>query len=132
MGEYVGREIETSEAHGVLAPCPRCGGLDGVVTEGSGPHLAALRCKACGRWAGWLSRATIWRLFEAKEDDAMATDRDMSGILFRNAHKGDNDKRPDYTGDVKIGGVVYKLAGWVKERQKGKFLSLSVKDEGRG
>lgn len=55
-------------------------------------------------------------------------DKDMSGALFRN-DKGDNPKRPDYRGDVMIAGVKYKLAGWVKECSKGKFLSLSVSED---
>jgi len=49
-----------------------------------------------------------------------------SGTLFRNDKDG-NDKRPDYRGELKLAdGEVIKLAGWIKEGAKGKFLSLSV------
>lgn len=46
--------------------------------------------------------------------------------MFRN-DKGDNDKRPDYRGDLNVNGVTYEIAGWIKSGQKGKFMSLSVK-----
>lgn len=52
--------------------------------------------------------------------------RDMSGNLFKN-DKGGNDKRPDYRGDICINGEVYELAAWIKEGNKGKFMSLSAK-----
>lgn len=52
--------------------------------------------------------------------------RDGSGSLFKNDKDG-NDKRPDYRGDLKIDGTVYELAAWIKQGNKGKFMSLSVK-----
>lgn len=52
--------------------------------------------------------------------------KDNSGSLFRN-DKGDNPARPDYRGEIKINGVVYELASWIKEGAKGKFMSLSAK-----
>lgn len=58
----------------------------------------------------------------------MSEERDMSGILFRN-DKGDNPKRPDYTGNVMIGGTEYRLAGWIKEGRKGKFMGLKVSEK---
>jgi len=46
--------------------------------------------------------------------------------LFRN-DKGDNPKRPDYTGKgLDPNGEPIKLSGWVKDGQKGKFLSLRI------
>jgi hypothetical protein len=48
------------------------------------------------------------------------------GTLFRNDKDG-NDKRPDYRGELCLpDGSTLKLAGWVKEGKKGKFLSLSI------
>jgi len=60
----------------------------------------------------------------------MATTKDNSGALFRNTKKDEsNPNAPDYTGDVLITGVRWRLAGWVKESTRGKFLSLSVKPD---
>lgn len=52
--------------------------------------------------------------------------KDGSGNLFRN-DKGDNPKRPDYRGDITLGGVQYELSAWIKDGKKGKFMSLSIK-----
>ena len=59
-------------------------------------------------------------------------DNTNRGILFRNDRK-DNDKHPDYRGSINVGGVEYWLSAWIREGQKGKFMSLSVqpKDEVR-
>lgn len=56
--------------------------------------------------------------------------KELTGSLFKN-DKGGNESRPDYRGDVCIGGDVYKVAGWIKEGSKGKYMSLSFqpKDE---
>jgi len=56
----------------------------------------------------------------------MADERDMSGALFRETDKK-SDRSPDYAGNVTIKGVRYRLAGWVKEGKRGKFLSLAVR-----
>jgi uncharacterized protein (DUF736 family) len=55
--------------------------------------------------------------------------KDMSGALFRN-DKGTNEKRPDYRGDCKIGGVTYKISAWIKAKQDGdKFMSLAFESK---
>ena len=51
--------------------------------------------------------------------------RDMSGALFRVREKT-NPKGPDMTGNLVIGGVKYRLAGWTQEAGTGKYLSLKV------
>ena len=57
-------------------------------------------------------------------------DNNMRGVLFKN-DKGDNDKRPDYTGTCEIDGVQMKMAAWVKEsnRDGKKFFSISFTKE---
>ena len=55
--------------------------------------------------------------------------KEGSGALFRN-DKADNPARPDYRGDVMIGGTLYELSGWIKplpSDQSQKFMSLSAK-----
>lgn len=53
------------------------------------------------------------------------TTYENSGILFKN-DKRDNQKAPDLTGKLNVGGVDYRLAAWVKEGARGKFMSLKV------
>ena len=49
--------------------------------------------------------------------------KDNSGALFKN-DKGDNAARPDYRGDCMVNGTPMKMAAWLKDGQKGKFLSI--------
>ena len=48
-----------------------------------------------------------------------------TGVLFKAEKK--SDKHPDYTGTLKLEDGDYLLSAWVKEGQKGKFFSLSIK-----
>lgn len=55
--------------------------------------------------------------------------KEGSGALFRN-DKGDNPARPDYRGDVMLGGVLYEISGWIKPLPSDatkRFMSLSGK-----
>lgn len=53
-------------------------------------------------------------------------DNTNRGALFKN-NKGENPKRPDYTGELNVDGVDFRLSGWVRESKQGrKFVSLSV------
>lgn len=55
-------------------------------------------------------------------------DNTNTGVLFKN-DKGDNPKRPDYTGKINVGGKEYRLSAWLKDSQSGKkFMSLSVSE----
>ena len=51
--------------------------------------------------------------------------KDGEGTLFQNDKQG-NDKRPDYTGKINVNGTDYRLSAWIREGQKGKFMSGSV------
>lgn len=52
--------------------------------------------------------------------------KDGNGSLFRNERR-DRDNSPEYTGTIKIAGNEYYLNAWVKEGNKGKFFSLTIK-----
>lgn len=55
--------------------------------------------------------------------------KDGSGALFRN-DKGDNPARPDYRGDLMVGGVLYEVSGWIKplpSNPEKRFMSLAAK-----
>lgn len=51
--------------------------------------------------------------------------RDNSGVLFANDKK-DNEKAPNYKGNMMVDGQEYWLSAWVKEGKNGKFLGLAV------
>lgn len=53
------------------------------------------------------------------------TPKDNSGSLFRNQRK-EKDTHPDYEGSILINGVDHWIKAWIKDGQKGKFMSLSV------
>lgn len=53
-------------------------------------------------------------------------DKTNTGVLFKNERK-ETDKHPDYNGTINIDGKEYWLSSWIKQGQKGKFMSLSVK-----
>ena len=57
-------------------------------------------------------------------------DNTNTGILFKN-DVGDNPKRPAYKGKLDVGGVEYKLAGWIREGKSGKFISLKIDTDER-
>ncbi len=52
--------------------------------------------------------------------------KDNSGALFPNDRK-ETDNHPDRTGSCRIGGVDYWISGWIKEGDKGQYMSLSFK-----
>ena len=51
--------------------------------------------------------------------------RDNSGVLFANDKK-DNEKAPNYKGNMMVDGQEYWLSAWVKEGKSGKFMGLAV------
>jgi uncharacterized protein (DUF736 family) len=52
-------------------------------------------------------------------------DNTNRGVLFKNDKKS-TDKHPDYTGKIDVNGAEFKVAAWIKESPKGKFMSLSI------
>ena len=50
-----------------------------------------------------------------------------TGILFKN-NKKTTEKHPDYTGKANIDGAEKELSGWVKNGEKGTFLTLTIRD----
>ena len=50
-----------------------------------------------------------------------------SGIAFKNDKKG-NEKAPDFSGKAMIHDKEVKIALWVKEGEKGKYLSIKLED----
>lgn len=52
--------------------------------------------------------------------------RDNSGSIFVNDRK-EKDTHPDRTGTAMIDGVMYYVSGWLKQGNKGQFLSLAFK-----
>ena len=50
--------------------------------------------------------------------------REKSGILFKEQEKK-SDRSPDYTGRATIAGMDYRIAAWIKEGGRGRFLSLA-------
>lgn len=52
--------------------------------------------------------------------------RDLSGVLFKNDRK-QSDNHSDYRGTCLINGVEYYMDAWLKDGQKGKFMSFSFK-----
>lgn len=59
------------------------------------------------------------------------TPKEGNGSLFRNDKQG-NEKRPDYRGDIMLGGVLYEISGWLKPMPSDaskKYLSLAGKEK---
>lgn len=57
------------------------------------------------------------------------TPKEGSGALFK-SDKGENPSRPDYRGDILLGGVLYEISGWIKPLPSDaskRFMSLAGK-----
>lgn len=51
--------------------------------------------------------------------------REGQGNLFKNDKQG-KESRPDYRGEIMVGGQVYRLSAWLKDGRKGKFMSINA------
>jgi len=51
-------------------------------------------------------------------------DNNLRGVLFKNDRK-EKDSHPDYKGQCEVEGEEFWLSAWIKEGNKGKFMSLS-------
>ena len=51
--------------------------------------------------------------------------RNNSGVLFKNDKK-ENDRAPEYKGNIMVDGTEYWLSAWIKEGKSGKFMGLAV------
>ena len=55
-------------------------------------------------------------------------DNKNSFVLFKNDKQG-NEKAPDYTGKLEDeNGKQWRIAAWIKEGQKGKFMSGKISE----
>jgi uncharacterized protein (DUF736 family) len=54
--------------------------------------------------------------------------KDNSGSLFKNA-KGDNPKRPDYTGRGMVHGQLVRISAWLEKSKSGEtYLSMKFSE----
>jgi hypothetical protein len=51
--------------------------------------------------------------------------KDNSGVLFKN-DKIENERSPNYKGNITVDGKDYWLSAWIKEGKSGKFMGLAV------
>lgn len=51
--------------------------------------------------------------------------RNNSGVLFVNDKK-ENERAPQYKGNITVDGKDYWLSAWIKEGKSGKFMGLAV------
>lgn len=57
--------------------------------------------------------------------------KDNTGVLFINQKS--NDRQPDFKGNITIGGVEYRVAGWKKQSASGKnYISLVCEKDNAG
>jgi len=53
--------------------------------------------------------------------------REGTGGLWRNQYKGGNSARPDYVGQITLGGVSYPIAAWTNHSTSGGKPSITIR-----
>ena len=54
--------------------------------------------------------------------------KEKTGALFENENK-ERDNQPDYTGNFKLDGKMWRVAGWARKSTSGKvYLSLAISE----
>jgi hypothetical protein len=56
--------------------------------------------------------------------------REGQGALFVNDRK-ETEQQPDYRGNVRIAGVLYRLSGWRRDSNGKRWLSLAIQPDQR-
>ena len=51
--------------------------------------------------------------------------KDNSGVLFK-SDKIENERSPQYKGNITVDGKDYWISAWIKEGKSGKFMGLAV------
>jgi hypothetical protein len=57
--------------------------------------------------------------------DNKQNQRDNSGVLFK-SDKIENERSPQYKGNITVEGKDYWISAWIKEGKSGKFMGLAV------
>jgi hypothetical protein len=57
--------------------------------------------------------------------DNKQNQRNNSGVLFK-SDKIENERSPQYKGNITVDGKDYWISAWVKEGKSGKFMGLAV------
>ena len=58
-------------------------------------------------------------------DNFKSEQRNNSGVLFK-SDKIENERSPQYKGNITVDGKNYWISAWVKEGKSGKFMGLAV------
>jgi uncharacterized protein (DUF736 family) len=55
--------------------------------------------------------------------------KENAGVLFNN-NFSKSERSPDLTGELKINGIIYKIAGWNNNSKSGKsYISLKISEK---
>jgi len=57
--------------------------------------------------------------------DNKQNQRDNSGVLFK-SDKIENERSPQYKGNITVDGKDYWISAWIKDGKSGKFMGLAV------